>query len=85
MMIDVCLRLRPPLILPRIAWHHDCEWEPIDIYVLGCLVCCSIHACNVCTCAEVIETNDSVVCVISGAVLRNQMYSQVNASVVHAL
>jgi hypothetical protein len=77
LMIDVWRRLRRPFILPVGARHHACEWEAIDIDVLGCLVCGSIHACDVCTCAEVIETNDSVVCAISGAVLRNQMYSQV--------
>lgn len=76
-MVDLWRRLRRPFILPQCAQHHDCEWESIDIDVLGCLVCGRIHACDVCSCSDVIETNDSVVCAISGAVLRSQRYSEV--------
>jgi hypothetical protein len=76
-MVDIWCRLRRPFILPQCAQHHACEWEPIDIDVLGCLVCGQIHACDVCSCTDVIETNDSIVCAISGAVLRSQRYSDV--------
>ncbi len=76
-MVDLWRRLRRPFILPLCAQHHACEWESIDIDVLGCLVCGRIHACDVCACTDVIETNDSVVCAISGAVLRSQRYSEV--------
>lgn len=74
--LDIWRRLRRPFILPRGALHHACEWEAIDVDVLGCLVCGDVHACDVCTCKDVIETSDSVVCAISGAVLRNLMYSE---------
>ena len=76
-MVDLWHRLRRPFILPQCAQHHACEWESIDIDVLGCLVCGRIHACDVCACTDVIETSDSVVCAISGAVLRSQRYSEV--------
>lgn len=80
-MVDIWCRLRRPFILPQCAQagpsHHACEWEAIDIDVLGCLVCGRIHACDVCACTDVIETNDSIVCAISGAVLRSQRYSDV--------
>jgi len=75
--VDLWRRLRRPFILPRGAQHHACEWEAIDVDLLGCLVCGQIHACDVCTCKDVIETSDSVVCRVSGAVLRNLMYSEV--------
>ena len=76
-MVDIWCRLRRPFILPQCAQYHACEWEAIDIDVLGCLVCGRIHACDVCACTDVIETNDSIVCAISGAVLRSQRYSDV--------
>ena len=72
---DVWRRLRRPFILPCAAPCHECEWESIDVDMLGCLVCGDIHLCDVCTCLDVIETGDSVVCAISGAVLRTQVYS----------
>lgn len=75
--VDLWHRLRRPFTLPPCARHHECEWEHIDIDVLGCLTCGRIHACNVCTCTDVVETSDSVVCALSGAVLRNQRYSDV--------
>jgi hypothetical protein len=75
-MVDMWKRLRRPFVLPQGTLHHNCEWETIDIDVLGCLVCGSVHACDVCTCKDVITTSDSVVCAVSGVVLRNQMYSE---------
>jgi hypothetical protein len=73
--VEVWRRLRQPFVLPLGTKHHACEWERIDIDVLGCLICGEIHACDVCTCKDVIETNHSVVCAVSGVVLRNHMYS----------
>lgn len=75
--VDVWRRLRRPFVLPCGAPHHACEWEAIDVDLLGCRVCGDIHACDVCTCTDVIETTDSVICSVSGAVLRNLVYSEV--------
>jgi len=70
-------RLRQPFVLPIGTKHHTCEWENIDVDVLGCTLCGDIHVCDICTCKDVIETNHSVVCAVSGLVLRNYMYSDV--------
>jgi hypothetical protein len=48
----------------------------IDVDVLGCLICGGVHACDVCTCKETINTNDSVVCAVSVMVLHRHMYSE---------
>jgi hypothetical protein len=73
--VDLWRRLRQPFVLPIGTKHHACEWEAIDVDVLGCTLCGAIHVCDVCTCKDVIETNHSVVCAVSGVVLRNHMYS----------
>jgi hypothetical protein len=44
--------------------------------VLGHRTCGDIHACDVWTCKETINTTDSVVCAVSGIVLRRHMYSE---------
>ena len=48
----------------------------IDVDVFGCLICGGVHTCDVCTCKETINTNDSVVCMVSGMVLHRHMYSE---------
>jgi len=75
--VDLWRRLRQPFVLPLGTKHHTCEWEYIDVDVLGCTLCGDVHVCDPCTCKDVIETNHSVVCAISGVVLRNYMYSDV--------
>jgi len=77
LMVHVWRLLRRPFILPEGTGQHVCEWEAIDVDVLGCLVCGQVHACDSCTCKDVITTNDSVVCAVSGVVLRPQVYSDV--------
>jgi len=75
--VDVWRRLRRPFELPPGSEaHHKCEWEAIDVDVLGCRICGGIHACDVCTCKEIINTSESVVCAVSGMVLRRHMYSE---------
>lgn len=75
--IDLWRRLRRPFVLPESTQYHACEWEAIDVDVHGCLVCGRIHACHPRTCKEVLETNCSIVCAVSGVVLQNHMYSDV--------
>ena len=76
-MVDIWRMLRRPFMLPRNSAHcHQCEWEAIDLDVLGCRLCAYIHACDVCTCKEIFFTNDSVVCLISGVALRNVVFAE---------
>jgi len=73
--VEVWRRLRQPFVLPVETKHHACEWEAIDVDVHGCTLCGAIHVCDASTCKDVIETNHSVVCAVSGVVLHNHMYS----------
>ena len=75
-MVGVWRQLRRPFELPLGTGLHACEWEALDVDVLGCRVCGGVHACDVCTCLDVIETGESVVCALSGVVLRSQVYSE---------
>jgi hypothetical protein len=75
--IDLWRRLRRPFVLPQdTELHHKCEWEAIDVDVLGCRVCGGIHAWNVCTCKDTVDTSESIVCAVSGIVLLRHMYSE---------
>lgn len=68
--------LRRPFPLPESTTkYHACEWEVIDMGVLGCRVCGAIHACDSLTCRDVIETNEGRVCALSGVVVYDKAYS----------
>lgn len=43
--------------------------------LLGCRVCGSIHSCDPLTCKEVVETNEGRVCALSGVVVYDKAYS----------
>jgi hypothetical protein len=67
--------LREPFILPQTQpSFHECQWEKIDIDVLGCLVCGKIHACEYGTCKDIIDTNDGLVCNVSGVVIYDKKF-----------
>lgn len=68
--------LRRPFTIPASAksWHA-CEWEVIDMGVLGCRVCGAVHVCDSLTCKDVIETNEGRVCALSGVVVYDKAYS----------
>lgn len=79
---EVCVRLwrclRQPFVLPPLAHsrHHACEWEHVDVDVLGCLVCGAIHACSMLACKETVKTSDGVVCALSGVVIHEKMFAE---------
>jgi hypothetical protein len=77
--VEVCKvwhSMRRPFTLPESATkYHACEWEVIDMGLLGCRVCGSIHACDSLTCKDVIETNEGRVCALSGVVVYDRAYS----------
>lgn len=54
---------------------HTCNWEHIELDVLGCLVCGDVHICHIDTC-QVVNTSDSTVCVISGVCVKTQNFKQ---------
>ena len=68
-------QLRAPFPLPLVtAKCHVCEWEKIEIDVLGCVLCGNVHACSYGTCNDVTETSDGLVCELSGVVIYSKRY-----------
>lgn len=68
--------LRRPFTLPENTQRlHTCEWETIDMGLLGCRVCGCVHICHSLTCKDVIETNEGRVCALSGVVVYDKAYS----------
>ena len=51
--------------------YHTCVWEKIDFDKAGCLLCGRLHLCDAITCKDVSTTNDSVICNVTGCILRN--------------
>ena len=70
--------LRSPFVLPEMctAIHHQCVWEKIDIDVLGCSLCSSIHICSDQTCKDLIDMEDGSVCALSGCMVRTRRISE---------
>lgn len=66
---------RPFTLTSRMKTLHTCDWENIEVDILGCLVCGEIHICNVDTC-QVVITSDATVCVISGVCVKTQNFKQ---------
>ena len=61
--------LRMPFVLSsRCVGHHICKfkWECIDVDLAGCLVCGAVHDCEEGQCRDVVITDDSHVCTITG-------------------
>jgi hypothetical protein len=68
-------KLREPFILPQSSHSlHECEWERIDIDVLGCLVCGKVHVCEYGSCKDVTESLDGQVCNVSGVVIYDKKF-----------
>lgn len=67
--------LRKPFALPPCSFsHHECQYERIDMDILGCLLCGHVHACCDGDCQDVVETDDSSVCLLSGVVIRDKKF-----------
>jgi hypothetical protein len=64
--------VRGPFILPEnTEQYHTCVWEKIDFDKAGCLLCGRLHLCDSITCKDVSTTNESVICNVTGCILRN--------------
>ena len=67
--------LRAPFILPpTTAKCHKCEWEKIDLDLLGCKLCANVHKCEYGKCKHLIETSDGLVCELSGVVVYTKSF-----------
>jgi hypothetical protein len=69
--------LRQPFVLPKASFgHHECKWERLDLDVLGCLLCGTIHACSDGACKHTQEVEDGHVCILSGVLVREKRFVQ---------
>jgi len=69
--VQAWLLLRRPFPLTsRCTAEHVCEWERIDIDKTGCVLCSDIHVCSFGNCTSVTQTEDSLVCNITGLCIR---------------
>lgn len=73
--VNIWRKLRSPFALPSVtAQCHLCEWEKIEIDVLGCTLCGKVHACAYGVCKNVVDTSDGIVCELSGIVIYSKRY-----------
>jgi hypothetical protein len=74
-MVYIWRQLRSPFALPQVTSQcHVCEWEKIDIDVLGCTLCGKVHKCAYGSCTNTIETGDGLVCEFSGVVVYTKRF-----------
>ena len=74
-LVHLWRQLRSPFPLPfATSKSHVCEWEKIEVDVLGCTLCGKVHACEYGLCQHVIETSDALVCELSGVVVYEKRY-----------
>lgn len=66
---------RPFALTPEMCRVHKCEWEKIDMGIMGCRLCSTIHKCCIETC-PVTQSQDATVCMLSGLCLTNTNFVQ---------
>ena len=66
---------RPFALTPAMGSVHKCQWEKIDMGLLGCTTCSAIHVCSIDTCPS-IQSQDATVCLLSGLCLTNTNFVQ---------
>jgi len=69
--------LRSPFTLPISTLStyktHICEWEAIDFDIYGCCICSKVHVCEYGSC-EPVETEDAIVCALTGVVVHTKRF-----------
>ena len=49
---------------------HTCLWDKIDLHKAGCRLCGVVHVCDAMHCRDVTTTEDSLVCNVTGCILK---------------
>lgn len=62
-------------LCPRAHGHHECTWQMFDSDKAGCTRCAYVHVCNKGECS-LIETEDAVVCEITGLCVKDKNFMQ---------
>ena len=74
-------QLRQPFALcTKMQEYHKCEFELFDIDAAGCVICGKIHRCSPQTCKEVVHTDDSVVCLVTGFCVESKIFAETEYS-----
>ncbi len=74
--VKVWEQIRRPFPLTKaMKAFHKCQWEHIEVDVLGCLLCGNIHVCSIESC-DCIEIADGMVCVLSGVCVKTKNFKQ---------
>lgn len=66
---------RPFALTPEMSHVHKCQWEKIDMGMLGCRLCSAIHICSIDSCPST-QSHDATVCTLSGLCLTNKNFVQ---------
>ena len=70
---DVWYKLRSPFTLcASCVGFHTCQWETIDTNMAGCTLCSARHVCSIDTCQDVVQTEDALVCSVTGMCVSTQ-------------
>jgi len=72
--IELWRLLRTPFVLPRVN-HGTCNWETIDLGLLGCTVCGQVHRCHYDTC-QTVGTECGEVCILSGVAVKTVYFPE---------
>lgn len=71
--------LRQPFILP-LSICKKCKWECFADDMAGCVWCGAVHHCGVSPCQNVVQTEDAMVCEITGIVAKSKIFSEMEFS-----
>jgi len=70
---DVWYKLRSPFALcASCVGYHTCSWENIDTDMAGCTLCSARHVCCIEHCRDVVQTEDALVCSVTGMCVSTQ-------------
>lgn len=62
-------------LCPRAHGYHECSWQIFDSDKAGCTRCAHVHVCNHGEC-PLVQTEDAVVCEITGLCVKDKNFMQ---------
>lgn len=73
--------LRQPFAVPAgMDSYHTHQFELFDIDAAGCLICGFIHRCSPCVCKQVVQTDDAMVCLVTGYCVETKIFADTEYS-----
>jgi hypothetical protein len=65
----------PFILCPNAHGFHVCEWQQFDVDKTGCKLCGYVHICHRDNC-KLVETEDSLVCELTGLCIEEKLFRQ---------